>query len=168
MPRKLRVRELTTEEQTHIERLARSRTAAAREVERAQMVWYSHQGESVQRLAERLDVCTATVRFWIKRFNAAGIGGLNDEYREGRPATYKADEVSEVIALSLTDPQSLNLPFASWTLDRLAAYLNEEKGIGMKRSRIDEILRAEGLRWRTQETWFGERVDPDFARKRGR
>jgi hypothetical protein len=33
----------------------------------------------------------------------------------------------------------------------------------MKRSRIDEILRNEGLRWRTQETWFGEWVDPEYA-----
>jgi len=167
MPRKLRVRELTAEEQAIIERLARSRTAAAREVERAQIIWHSQQGESVQSLAERLGLCTATVRFWIKRFNAAGISGLNDEPRAGRPATYTPEEVSEVVALSLTDPQTLNLPFASWTLDRLETYLNEVKGIGIKRSRIDDVLRNEGLRWRTQETWFGERVDPDFARKRG-
>jgi len=37
----------------------------------------------------------------------------------------------------------------------------------MKRSRIDEIPFAEGLRWRQQESWFGERVDPEFAEKRG-
>jgi alkanesulfonate monooxygenase SsuD/methylene tetrahydromethanopterin reductase-like flavin-dependent oxidoreductase (luciferase family) len=61
----------------------------------------------------------------------------------------------------------LGLPFASWTLDRLAAYLHETKGIAMQRSRIGEILRREGLRWRQQETWFGERPDPAFAAKRG-
>jgi transposase len=72
-----------------------------------------------------------------------------------------------VIATALTDPKTLDLPFASWTLDRLAAYLNERKGIAIKRSRIDEILLAEGLRWRRHETWFGERVDPAFAEKRG-
>ena len=49
----------------------------------------------------------------------------------------------------------------------LAAYLLEQKGIAMRRSRIDEILRAEGLRWRRHETWFGARVDPEFAEKRG-
>ena len=37
-------------------------------------------------------------------------------------------------------------------LDRLAVYLAEHKGITIKRSRIDELLQAEGLRWRTQET----------------
>jgi len=76
--------------------------------------------------------------------------------------------VGELIATSLTDPQTFGLPFGSWTLDRLAAYLNEERGIAMQRSRIGEILQAEGLRWRQQETWFGERPDPAFAAKRGR
>jgi hypothetical protein len=38
----------------------------------------------------------------------------------------------------------------------------------MQRSRIDEILLHEGLRWRKHETWFGKRVDPAFAKKRGR
>jgi transposase len=71
------------------------------------------------------------------------------------------------VATALTAPQQLGLPFASWTLDRSAAYLNEHKGIAIKRSRIDDILLREGLRWRQQETWFGERVDPDFAKKRG-
>ena len=37
----------------------------------------------------------------------------------------------------------------------------------MKRTRIAEILSKEGLRWRKQEGWFGERVDPEFAKKRG-
>jgi len=45
--------------------------------------------------------------------------------------------------------------------------LNEEKAVAIKRSRISELLIAEGLRWRSQETWFGERVDPAFAEKRG-
>jgi hypothetical protein len=45
--------------------------------------------------------------------------------------------------------------------------LNEVKRIPIKRTRIDDILLAEGLRWRKQETWFGERVDPEFAEKRG-
>jgi hypothetical protein len=34
-----------------------------------------------------------------------------------------------VLAAALTDPKQLGLPFGSWTLDRLQAYLNEPKGI---------------------------------------
>jgi transposase len=163
----LRVRELTEDEQASVRRLAHSRTEPARLVERARIIWLGSQGQRVPTIAAALRLTQATVREWLKRFNAAGLEGLRDQPRAGRPRTYTAEEVGEVIALSLTDPRSLGLPFASWTLDRLAAYLNEAKGIGIKRTRIDELLLAEGLRWRTQETWFGERVDPAFAEKRG-
>jgi hypothetical protein len=65
-----------------------------------------------------------------------------------------------VIATALTKPETLGLPFSAWTLDRLATYLHEAKGFAMQRSRIDEILLHEGLRWRKHETWFGEWVEP--------
>jgi transposase len=163
----IRLRELSAEEQTMIERLAHSRTAEARVVERAQMIWQAHQGAGAPAIAADLGLHPQTVRQWIKRFNAAGLEGLADQPRAGRPATYPPEQVAEVVATALTDPQTLGLPFASWTLDRLEAYVNEEKQIPIKRSRIDDLLIAEGLRWRQQETWFGERVDPDFAKKRG-
>src|SRR3954449_5134117 len=82
-----------------------------------------------------------------------------------RPAV-RAGAPPPVIAAPLSRPTELALPFASWTLDRLVAYLGE-KGIGMKRSRMSEVLQAEGLKWRQEETWFGTRVDPEFERKRG-
>jgi transposase len=167
MPRTLSLRELTTDERSAVERLAHSRTAPARLVERARIVLAVLDGERVAVLAQRLGCRVATVYLWAHRFNDAGLAGLQDQPRGGRPPTYTRDEVGVVVATALTDPQTLGLSFASWTLDRLAAYLAEQKGIAMKRSRIDELLIAEGLRWRKEETWFGERVDPDFAEKRG-
>jgi transposase len=161
------LRDLTAEEAAAVESLAHSRTAAARRVERARIVWRAKRGETPPTIAEALGVSAETVRRRIRRFNAEGLAALEDHRRSGRPATYSADVVAEVIAAALTNPQRLDLPFASWTLDRLAAYLLEHKGIAMRRSRIDEILLQEGLRWRRQETWFGARVDPEFAEKRG-
>ena len=161
------LRELTAEEASAVESLARSRTAAARRVERARIVWRASHGETPPSIAETLGLSAETVRRRIRRFNAEGLAALEDHPRSGRPATYAADEVAAVIAAALTDPRRLGLPFASWTLDRLAAYLLEHKGIAMRRSRIGEIPLKEGLRWRRQETWFGERVDPEFAEKRG-
>ena len=87
--------------------------------------------------------------------------------RSGCPPTYSAEERSAVIAAALSRPAELDLPFASWTLDRLVVHLGEQ-GVGMRRSRVSEILLAEGLKWRQEETGFGARVDPDFTRKRGR
>jgi transposase len=164
----LRLRPLTEEERTTIPRLARSRTGPARLVGRAQLIQRAAHGEVLAPIAAACGCNVETVRLWVKRFNADGVAGLQDRPRRGRPPTYTPEEVGTVIAVALTKPADLGLPFGSWTLDRLAAYLQEQHGITMKRSRIDEWLIAEGLRWRTQETWFGDRVDPDFARKRGR
>ena len=61
----------------------------------------------------------------------------------------------------------MGCPFACWTFERLAIYVREKLGFSIKKTRIFEILHDEGLRWRQQETWFGERVDPEFAKKRG-
>jgi transposase len=167
MPHRLQVGELTDKEREIIQQTAGSRTAAVRQVERAQIIQASSEGKRVAEIATRLRLKEAKVRKWINRFNEDGLVGMEDAARLGRPATYTPEEVSEGIATTLTDPQTLGLPFASWTLDRLQAYLNEVKGIAIKRSRIDDRLRGEGLRWRSQETWLGERVDPDFAAKRG-
>jgi transposase len=163
----LKLRQLSPEEQETIEKYAHSRTASARLVERARLIRLAYQGQRVPAIAQQLQLTAITVRTWLKRFNAAGLSALTDKPRSGRPATYTPQQVAEVIATSLTPPEQLGLPFASWTLDRLEAYLNEHKAIAIKRNRSDDPLIAEGLRWRTHETWCGERVDPEFAQKRG-
>lgn len=168
MPKLLTVRALTAEEAEAIKRLAHSRTAAARLVERARIVWRSSLGWRVPAIAAEVGCSAGTVRLWLRRFDAAGLDGLADAPRAGCPATYTPEEIGAVVAAALTDPQTLGLPFGDWTYDRLAAYANEVAGVAIKRSRIQEVLVAEGLRWRQQETWFGARVDPDFAAKRGR
>jgi transposase len=135
---------------------------------RAYICWLAHQGRHVAVISATVGVSHRCVRRWILRFNAKGVAGLTDAPRRDRPPTYTPEQIGTVVATSLTPPQDLGLPFGSWTLDRLVAYLQEEHGIAMRRSRMGELLHAEGLRWRTQETWFGERVDPAFAETRGR
>jgi transposase len=167
MGKRLQLRELSEAERQTLERMARLRTAPARQVERAKVVLAAASGEGVGAIAERFHLSLGTVYLWWHRFAALGLAGLQEKPRAGRPPTYTREQVGVVVQTALTDPQTLDLEFASWTLDRLTAYLAEHKGIPMKRSRISELLIAEGLRWRQEETWFGERVDPDFAQKRG-
>lgn len=168
MPAFLTLRSLTDDEIRSIERLAHARMEPARTVERAQIVWRAHQGERVPAIARALGSTAATVRLWLKRFQTAGVAGLTDAPRGGRPPTYTAAEVGAIVAASLTNPDDLGLDFGSWTLDRLTAYLQERQGIGIGRTRVGAMLRAEGVRRRTQETWFGDRVDPEFVQTRGR
>src|SRR4051812_38783985 len=158
---------MTAAEHAAVQKLAHSRTAPAHRVQRAQIIWRASRGESASAIAARVGLDGETVRKRIHRFNREGVEALKDRHRSGRRPTYSAEQTATVIASALTRPQTLGLPFAAWTLDRLAAYLHEAKGIAMQRSRIDEILLHEGLRWHKHETWFGERVDPAFAEKRG-
>src|SRR4051794_11516538 len=161
------LREPTADERRTLEQLAASRTAQARLVERARLLLAIADGRRPSQVARDLGVPKPTVYTWIHRFNDRGLGGLEDRPRAGRPPTYTAEQRAEVVAAALTDPKRLDLPFGCWALDRLRDYLNEQEGIPIKRSRIGEILVDQGLKWRHQETWFGERVDPDFAEKRG-
>jgi transposase len=163
----IRLRDMNDNEVETIQRWASSRTAEARLVERAKIIWVARKGKRGKAVAEELGLNPVTVRKWLKRFNEIGLAGLQDAERPGKPPRYTPEQVGEVVATALTNPSTLGLPFASWTLDRLETYLNEVKGIPIKRTRIDDILLAEGLRWRKQETWFVERVDPEFAEKRG-
>ena len=178
----IRVRALTTEEASELERLTKSRRAEARIVERARIVALARDGKSAPAIAEELRMSEKMVRQWLHRFNDRGLAGLADAPRSGRPAVYTPVVVGEIIAASLTKPETLGLPFGCWTLDRLAAYLQEHKSIPIKRSRLDDLLLDEGLRWRRHETWFSEQaelerredpaqgatpVDPAFAQKRG-
>ena len=164
----IRLRALTDEEQKTITRWSRSRTEPARRVERATIIRLASEGLGVPQVAGELGLCEAAVRKWIKQFNASGLAGLEDAPRSGAPPRYTAEVTGQIVATALTPPAQLGLPFASWTYERLARYLAEQRQVRMKKTRIFEILQAEGLRWRQQETWFGERVDPDFAKKRGR
>jgi len=163
----LRVRELNDQERGEVQRIARSHTLGAGLVRRAQIIVHAVDGLKAEEIATRMDLCGNTVRHWLNCFNARGLEGLKEDARTGRPPTYSAEQRSAVITAALTRPSELGLPFASWTLDRLVSYLSEQ-GIAMRRSRISEIFIREGLRWRQDETWFGVRVDPDFAEKRGR
>jgi transposase len=169
MPKLTQIRALTVDERAQLQTLAHSRTEPAGLVHRAQIIWLALTGSRVAAIAAHLHVCDRTIRRWIDRFNTQGLDGLRDQRRTGRPPTYTEAQRSEVVATSLRDPHSLGLPFASWTLDRLQAYLTEQQAVPIKRSRIAEILVAEGLRWRTQERWLTERaaLDPDFGQKRG-
>jgi transposase len=168
MGKRLQIQAHSADDREAVARLARSRTAQARQVERAKVVLAALDGEGVGAIAARVQLSPATVYLWLHRYEQQGLAGLADQPRRGRPPTYPREQVSTIIATALTDPQTLGQAYSAWTLDRLVAYLAEHQGIAMKRSRLDELLLAEGLRWRKQETWFGERVDPEFAEKRGR
>src|SRR5579859_5523321 len=163
----LHVRELTSEEERVINKLARSQSASKRLVERAKIIQLAKEGQTIPQIVQQLHLSEPMVRKWWKRFEQQGLSGLEDAPRPGAPSRYTAENKARVLQAALTRPGDLNLGFHCWTFERLAAYVKEQLGLSMKKTRIFEILHEEGLRWRKQETWFGERLDPAFARAKG-
>lgn len=160
-------RALTVDERNELQRRSRARAEPVRAVERARIILAASESEQYMQVARIVGVDKKTVRQWVDRFEACGLEGLADSARSGHPFTYTHEQRAEVVTLALTPPRELGLPFGFWTFDRLEAYLNEHRGIAMKRSRIQELLVKEGLRWHHEEGWLGERVDPAFLKKRG-
>jgi transposase len=171
MPKRIRLRTLTTEEEKSIRRLARSRTTSARLVQRAKIIESMHEDPDLPatRAAQRVGLSIPMGPIWVRRFNAEGAAGLEDKPRSGKPATLTEKERSQVIDLALQKPRSLGYPYELWTLSRLQAAIEERYGLILARSTIWTWLKEEGLNWKRQQSWFHdpEKHDPEFVEKRG-
>jgi transposase len=167
MAKRIQLRTLTTEEQEAIRKLSRSATEPYRLVERARMIVLAYEGMPVPQIAQKLDRSIPTVYLRIKRFQAEGLAGLKDKPGTGRKPIYGEKERGEMIALARTNPDKLNLPYGHWSLDRLVEQLRERNQIAVSRAQLSRILKAEGLRWYQEKTYFTERPDPQFVEKRG-
>ena len=106
---------------------------------------------------------------FVDAINEAGIAGLEDKPKAGRPLTHAQSVHSALIALARTKPESLRYPFKLWTLERLQTAFQERNGVHLSDSTIWEWVEAEGFRWKRQESWFhdAEKADPEFVEKRG-
>jgi transposase len=69
-----------------LESTARKYTSSYREVIRAKIILYAAQGLENDQIASRLDTPRQIVSKWRKRFFTAGLAGLEEAPRRGRPA----------------------------------------------------------------------------------
>jgi len=172
MQPRVQLRGVRPEEEHAVRRLAASRTEPAGVVQRAWVIRALLDDPTLSATAAgRLAGFTredAGPR-WVRRFNAAGVDGLRDAPRRGRPPTHAPAVRDHLIALAVQKPQGLGEPFALWTLERLQRAFAARHGVHLSDSTIWTWLRDEGLVWKRQQSWFHEpaRHDPAFAEKRG-
>jgi putative transposase len=163
----LKVRTLTAEEANALKRLAGSRTAPHRVVQRAQLVWARAQGETVPVMARQVGLSAFRVRAWVHRFHRQGRAGFAAAPRAGRPRRHDETTRGPVIALARTNPRSLGYPLALWTLARLRQVLQERHGLGVTPATVWKWLRAEGLVWKRQQSGVHVTVEAAFVENRG-
>ncbi len=166
------IREVNEEENAELRRLASSRTHPFRTVQRAKLIvsmlddktlTATQAGKKAGFKSDNSGAC------WVKRFNEAGILGLTDKPKSGKPRVHSTEVRGQLINLVLQKPRSLGYPFELWTLIRLQTAFRERTGIYLSDSTIWEWLKEEGLRWKRQQSWFreAEKQDKEFVEKRG-
>jgi transposase len=164
----LKVRTLTVEEAHELKRLASSRPAAHRAVQRARIVWARAHGEVGQAIARQVGLSAFRGRAWLHRFHRDGLAGWADAPHAGRPRRHHETVRGIATALACTKPHALGWPCALWTLARLQQTRHERHGLHVTPATLWKWLKAEGLHWKRQQSWFQVTVDAAFVAKRGR
>src|SRR5208283_31548 len=76
---------LTPAEVERLERLRRSQTAPRREVQRAEILWGYHGGETITAIARRVGMTRTSVAKWVGKTLRVGLtAGLQDTYHRPR------------------------------------------------------------------------------------
>ena len=168
----VKLRILTTEEETEIRRLAGSRKESFRLVQRAKVIAALLDNPKLHATQAGLQVGFSGRQSggkWVKRFNENGVAGLEDKAKAGRPPTHDQKVRSALISLAQQKPDTLGYPFKLWTLERLQTAFKEREGVHLSDSTIWEWVEGEGFKWKRQQSWFheAEKHDPEFVEKRG-
>ena len=87
-PRSRRLIALNDEDRAALEALMRRTTAAVGLVRRARIVLRAADGVPLDRVARELGVQRNVVRTWVDRYRDAGLAGLEDRPRPGRPRAF--------------------------------------------------------------------------------
>lgn len=91
---------------------------------RAQVILLLAEGLNAPDVARRLDTTRTTVRrwrrHWLKRQDGAVPERLQDAARPGAPATFRAEQWCQIIALACEPPEASGRPISHWTPRELA------------------------------------------------
>jgi transposase len=159
------VRPLSDAERAELKRMTRQEVG--RVSQRAQMILLSAQHRRVPEIATLFEVSRATVRFWIRQFEAEGPAGLRDDPRPGRPRTVTPQVEERLVTLLQHDPHTVEASFLAtfWTTAMLVLALVRSQQLTVSRSTIRNALHRLRLRWRRPRLAMPRKTDPEKAAK---
>ena len=162
---------LTSDEVTYLHQLRQSRTAAVRDVQRAQVVWLYSTGETIAAIMEAVGMTRKSVSKWITNALTMGVAaGLKDTPHGSQPKLTD-DAKAWVVHLACSKPKDLGYAAEVWSRQALAQHVRhhavaQRHGCLTRASKatVHRILAAQALQPH-KVTYYLERRDPDFDRK---
>jgi transposase-like protein len=95
---------VSDEQRSVLQTLVRSRTAAHRDVQRAQALLMAADGVATTQIATQVGVAAMTVKAWRDRFSESGLKEFSTvKPGRGRKASIPALKVEEIVALTLSE-----------------------------------------------------------------
>jgi transposase len=141
-------------DRVRLESLTRSSSVRAGTAQRARIVLLASDGLANAEIARRVGVTRQTVIDWRERYRVAGIGGLEDRVRSGRPRVI--DDAAVVVETLTPPPQRLGV--THWSARLLADHL------GISFASVARIWREWKLQpWRRETFKFS--TDPQLEAK---
>ena len=135
---------------------SRSGSIRAALVERAKILLLAAEGLSNTEIAQQVGCSRPTVILWRHRYTQAGLDGLLDKPRLGRPQTVRADRRAEILAATLTHHPS------TWATHWSTRLLGEE--LGVSHHTVARVWGDHDLKpWRTETFTFA--TDPQLEAK---
>jgi len=147
---------LTDEDRATLEGWVRATTTEQRLALRARIVLAAADGEATKAIAHRLGQRPATVSQWRRRYAEAGLVGLQDKPRSGRPRKYQLQDEQRILQLLDQDPPA---GYAEWTGPLLAQALGD-----VSADFVWQVLREYGISLQRRHSWCVS-TDPQFAAK---
>lgn len=159
MPKKINYT-LSNEELLTIERAIKNHPDL-RVRERARIIRLLHQGRRSKQIAGLLAISYGQVYYWHQRWCQAGLDGLGDKPRSGRPPIGTEELKAKLEKLLEINPQDLGYAFTAWNLPRLQTYLNQEWGVTMHINTLRNLLSEMDYVYRRPKHDLGNLQDPD-------
>jgi transposase len=134
----------------------------ARVAQRATVLHSLHLGSRVEDVAQMHHLSSASIYNHFQRFEAEGIAGLPDKAKSGRPRKATPEYIALLEQTLDSDPKDNGYGFTVWTQARLRAYLAQQTGIALSRSRFQELLERLGYVYRRPKRDLGQHQDPQL------
>ena len=163
---------LTPQEVAQLERLRRSQTAPRREVQRAEILWRYHGGETITAIARQVSMTRTSVAKWVSKALSVGLtAGLKDTYHRPRAPVITEGAKAWVVHLACSKPQEYGYAAELWTRQSLARHVRQHAVAAghwalarAAKATIQRILAQQPLH-PDKVTYYLERRDPAFEAK---